>query len=131
MYALAPSFEPLLSLKLGPFGTQIQNHACRYYRSVSSVCLLGLFTHLPHKRVVHGCKQLPYSSLLTCPNEVQVAALKGYEDANSVAMNLWEEVYPDALLIALTDTFSSEAFFKVFLEPASSSVPRSHRSELF
>ncbi|KAJ7127184.1 nicotinate phosphoribosyltransferase [Mycena epipterygia] len=43
-----------------------------------------------------------------------VAALKGYEDANSVAMNLWEEVYPNALLIALTDTFSSEAFFKSF-----------------
>jgi hypothetical protein len=46
---------------------------------------------------------------------LQVAALKGYEDANSVAMNLWEEVYPNALLIALTDTFSSEAFFKVFI----------------
>ncbi|KAJ6577250.1 nicotinate phosphoribosyltransferase [Mycena capillaripes] len=43
-----------------------------------------------------------------------VAALKGYDDANSVAMNLWEEVYPNALLIALTDTFSSEAFFKSF-----------------
>jgi len=43
-----------------------------------------------------------------------VAALKGYEDANSVAMNLWEDVYPNALLIALTDTFSSEAFFKSY-----------------
>ncbi|KAJ7726058.1 nicotinate phosphoribosyltransferase [Mycena maculata] len=43
-----------------------------------------------------------------------VAALKGYEDANSVAMNLWEDVYPNTLLIALTDTFSSEAFFKSF-----------------
>ncbi|KAJ7674164.1 nicotinate phosphoribosyltransferase [Mycena rosella] len=43
-----------------------------------------------------------------------VAALKGYENANSVAMDLWEEVYSNALLIALTDTFSSEAFFKSF-----------------
>ncbi|KAJ6513444.1 Quinolinate phosphoribosyl transferase [Mycena sanguinolenta] len=43
-----------------------------------------------------------------------VAALTGYEDANSVAMNLWEEVYPNALLIALTDTFSSEIFFKSY-----------------
>ncbi|KAJ7475658.1 nicotinate phosphoribosyltransferase [Mycena latifolia] len=43
-----------------------------------------------------------------------VAALKGYEDANSIAMNLWEEVYSNAPLIALTDTFSSEAFFKSF-----------------
>ncbi|KAF7316963.1 Nicotinate phosphoribosyltransferase [Mycena chlorophos] len=43
-----------------------------------------------------------------------VAALKGYEDANSVAMDLWESVYPNALLIALTDTFSSDAFFKSY-----------------
>jgi len=43
-----------------------------------------------------------------------VAALKGYEAANSVAMDLWEEVYPNALLIALTDTFSSETFFKSY-----------------
>ncbi|KAF7375058.1 Nicotinate phosphoribosyltransferase [Mycena sanguinolenta] len=43
-----------------------------------------------------------------------VAALTGYEDANSIAMNLWEEVYPNALLIALTDTFSSETFFKSY-----------------
>ncbi|KAJ7158935.1 nicotinate phosphoribosyltransferase [Mycena filopes] len=43
-----------------------------------------------------------------------VAALKGYKDANSVAMDLWEAVYPNALLIALTDTFSSGAFFKSY-----------------
>ncbi|KAJ7274570.1 nicotinate phosphoribosyltransferase [Mycena haematopus] len=43
-----------------------------------------------------------------------VAALKGYKDANSVAMDLWEEVYPNTLLIALTDTFSSETFFKSY-----------------
>ncbi|KAF7424326.1 nicotinate phosphoribosyltransferase [Pleurotus ostreatus] len=43
-----------------------------------------------------------------------VAALKGYADANSVALDLWEEVYPEALQIALTDTFSTQAFFKSF-----------------
>jgi nicotinic acid phosphoribosyltransferase len=42
-----------------------------------------------------------------------VGAMKGYEDANSAALDLWEEVYPNALLIALTDTFSTAAFFKV------------------
>jgi hypothetical protein len=30
-------------------------------------------------------------------------------------LDLWETVYPDALLIALTDTFSSESFFKAWL----------------
>lgn len=39
----------------------------------------------------------------------------GYENANGVALKLWEETYPNALLIALTDTFSTEAFFKVGL----------------
>lgn len=54
----------------------------------------------------------PFS--LICSQFLQVAALKGYENANSIAMDLWEEVYSNALLIALTDTFSSETFFKVF-----------------
>ncbi|KAI0027403.1 nicotinate phosphoribosyltransferase [Vararia minispora EC-137] len=43
-----------------------------------------------------------------------VAALTGYEGANGRAMDLWEAVYPDVLLIALTDTFSTKAFFDDF-----------------
>ncbi|KAJ7219967.1 nicotinate phosphoribosyltransferase [Mycena pura] len=43
-----------------------------------------------------------------------VAALRGYKNANSVAMDLWENVYHDSLLIALTDTFSSQVFFESF-----------------
>ena len=42
-----------------------------------------------------------------------VAVLKGYENANGKALDLWEEVYPDVLLLALTDTFSTEVFYKV------------------
>jgi nicotinate phosphoribosyltransferase len=38
--------------------------------------------------------------------------MKGYENATAMALDLWEEVYPNALLIALTDTFSTAAFFK-------------------
>ncbi|KAK2463479.1 hypothetical protein APHAL10511_004565 [Amanita phalloides] len=42
-----------------------------------------------------------------------VAVLKGYESANSTALALWESVYPSgASLIALTDTFSTEVFFR-------------------
>ncbi len=43
----------------------------------------------------------------------QVGALRGYEHANKLALDLWEAVYPNALLLALTDTFSTEAFYKV------------------
>ena len=39
--------------------------------------------------------------------------MKGYEHANATALALWEEVYPDALQLALTDTFSTEVFYKV------------------
>jgi nicotinate phosphoribosyltransferase len=54
-----------------------------------------------------------------------VAALNGYEHANSTALNLWEEIYGDkkSPLIALTDTFSTECFLREFMaEPE-----RAHR----
>ena len=42
-----------------------------------------------------------------------VAAIGGYENTNGRAMDLWEMVYPNVLLVALTDTFSTEAFYQV------------------
>ena len=45
----------------------------------------------------------------------KVAALHGYEGANSRALDFWEEVYDKGPLIALTDTFSTEAFYKVIV----------------
>ncbi|KAG8942046.1 nicotinate phosphoribosyltransferase [Tulasnella sp. 424] len=45
-----------------------------------------------------------------------IAAARGYERANLLALELWEEVYPttmsNSLHIALTDTFTSSVFFK-------------------
>ncbi|KAF8150550.1 nicotinate phosphoribosyltransferase [Crassisporium funariophilum] len=45
-----------------------------------------------------------------------VAALNGYEHANSNALDLWEQVYNDSKspLIALTDTFYTESFLREF-----------------
>ncbi|KAF7789094.1 hypothetical protein EIP86_000027 [Pleurotus ostreatoroseus] len=45
-----------------------------------------------------------------------IGALKGYQHANSMALDLWEVTYPDALHLALTDTFSTEAFYKDFVK---------------
>lgn len=45
-----------------------------------------------------------------------VGALRGYEGVNALAQTLWEQVYPDSLLLALTDTFSTEAFYKDFVQ---------------
>ncbi|KAF8274821.1 nicotinate phosphoribosyltransferase [Lactarius quietus] len=43
-----------------------------------------------------------------------IGAMRGYEHANGIALDLWEEVYPNAVLVALTDTFSTKAFFQDF-----------------
>ncbi|KAF5359646.1 hypothetical protein D9756_003184 [Leucocoprinus leucothites] len=47
-----------------------------------------------------------------------IGALRGYEHVNDTALRLWEESYPNTpgLLTALTDTFSTEAFFKEILQ---------------
>jgi len=42
-----------------------------------------------------------------------VAAIGGYENVNGRAMDLWEAIYPNVLLVALTDTFSTEVFYQV------------------
>ena len=46
---------------------------------------------------------------------IQVGALKGYEGANAKALALWQETYPNHSFVALTDTFSTEVFFRVCL----------------
>ncbi|KAL0568599.1 nicotinate phosphoribosyltransferase [Marasmius crinis-equi] len=46
-----------------------------------------------------------------------LGALKGYENVHDLALDLWEQVYyPKSLLLALTDTFSSEAFYQSFVK---------------
>jgi hypothetical protein len=62
--------------------------------------------------MVHGCKVflLLTGGVLT---STKIAALKGYEDANGIALDLWTQVYSSSLLVALTDTFSTDVFFRV------------------
>jgi len=50
-----------------------------------------------------------------------IAALRGYDGPNSPALDIWEQVYPaespssPAMYIALTDTFTSDVFFRELL----------------
>ncbi|KDQ64394.1 hypothetical protein JAAARDRAFT_28022 [Jaapia argillacea MUCL 33604] len=44
-----------------------------------------------------------------------VATLKGYQNCSGIALDLWEAVYPNALHFALTDTFSTEVFYRDFV----------------
>jgi len=70
---------------------------------------------------VHFARLFGISPVGTIAHEwtMGIAALRGYEHANSIAMDLWEETYPTTLTntlhIALTDTFSSEVFFKEYV----------------
>ncbi|TIA93375.1 hypothetical protein E3P99_00113 [Wallemia hederae] len=45
-----------------------------------------------------------------------IAAMTGYSNANYTALTLWEKTFGDKLLIALTDTFTTDAFWREFLE---------------
>jgi hypothetical protein len=78
--------------------------------------------HLDHltefnipQRMVHGSKSASINISITplINSWAQLASLNGYEGVHNRALTMWEEVYPDALLVALTDTFTTQAFFKV------------------
>jgi len=66
---------------------------------------------------VHLARKYEVVAIGTIAHEwfMGIGALKGYEHANAIAMGLWEKVYPDVLLLALTDTFSTKAFFQDFV----------------
>jgi len=65
---------------------------------------------------VHLARKYGLTPIGTIAHEwfMGVAALKGYERTHLKAMDLWEAVYPNAMLVALTDTFTTEAFYKDF-----------------
>ncbi|KAG6877512.1 hypothetical protein C0993_006462 [Termitomyces sp. T159_Od127] len=65
---------------------------------------------------VHFARKYNLTPIGTIAHEwfMGVAALKGYENTHSTSLDLWEAVYPDSLLIALTDTFTTKAFFEDF-----------------
>ncbi|THV02788.1 nicotinate phosphoribosyltransferase [Dendrothele bispora CBS 962.96] len=41
-----------------------------------------------------------------------IGALRGYEQVHEIALDIWEKIYAPVLLVALTDTFTTDAFFK-------------------
>lgn len=115
-------------MRIGPSGSEVQDSACRHD---SSVCQFFFILSYRGSKRTHpemivngswGCvviSAVPWTRFccaVTNGKEVesqQVGALRGYEHANGVAMDLWEAVYPNVLLLALTDTFSTEGFYKV------------------
>ncbi|KAF8504186.1 Quinolinate phosphoribosyl transferase [Hysterangium stoloniferum] len=46
-----------------------------------------------------------------------IGAILGYEHVNAKALDLWHDVYGSENLIALTDTFTTDSFFRDFTPP--------------
>lgn len=64
---------------------------------------------------VHLAIKYDMKAMGTYPHElVQFHSLYGYGQANYMAMENWSEIYQADLGIALTDTYTSELFFKNF-----------------
>ncbi|KIY73764.1 nicotinate phosphoribosyltransferase [Cylindrobasidium torrendii FP15055 ss-10] len=64
---------------------------------------------------VHYAQKYNLAPMGTVAHEwfMGVAALKGYENSNNLALDYWEKIYAGkSTLIALTDTFSTKAFFE-------------------
>ncbi|CAL1712964.1 unnamed protein product [Somion occarium] len=66
--------------------------------------------HLAHKHQTEPIGTIAHEWFMA------VGALLGYDNANGKSLDLWESVYPNVLLLALTDTFSTEAFYKDFVK---------------
>jgi len=73
--------------------------------------LFVLKVHFSHK---FGLK--PVSRTFAHEWPMGIAALHGYKQANTIALQLWEDVYPgkqfNTLHIALPDTFTTDAFYE-------------------
>jgi len=83
-------------------------------RASRDVSAKGRFTGTSNAHFAHKYGLTPIG---TIAHEwfMGVAAIKGYEHTHSVSLDLWESVYRDSILIALTDTFTTDAFFKDFM----------------
>ncbi|PPQ75671.1 hypothetical protein CVT24_001934 [Panaeolus cyanescens] len=88
--------------------------------SMPSFVLLGTCLLLPavSQGRVHLARLYNLPPIGTIAHEwfMGVAALEGYENANSKALKLWEDVFlgKGAPLIALTDTFATDTFLRDF-----------------
>jgi nicotinate phosphoribosyltransferase len=97
------------------FGTRrrfsIKNHDMVVASCVKYAPTVFVGTSNPYLAMKHRCKAMG-----TQAHEwyMSIAALYGFTMANKIGMEKWVEVYQGDLGIALTDTFTSDIFFKDF-----------------
>ena len=111
----AIKFEEELNVKVADFGTRRrysysnQDDVVQLWKKHAPNTFVGTSNvHLAHK---HGVKAIG-----TQAHEWFMfhAAKYGFHQADAISLGRWVDVYNGALGIALTDTFTTEAFFKSF-----------------
>ena len=90
------------------FSYEVQNKICEYLKKYSKTCV-GTSN-------VHFAMQYNMKPIGTHPHEWFMfhGAQYGYKAANYVALENWVDVYDGDLGIALSDTYTSDVFFKSF-----------------
>lgn len=90
------------------FSYEIQDNVCEYLKKYAKTCVGTSNVHFAMK---YGMKPIG-----THPHEWFMfhGAQYGYKNANYIALENWVDVYDGDLGIALTDTYTSDVFFRNF-----------------
>ena len=90
------------------FNYEVQNRICKYLKNFSKTCVGTSNVHFAMK---YGMKPIG-----THPHEWFMfhGAQYGYKSANYLALENWVDVYDGDLGIALSDTYTTDVFFRNF-----------------
>lgn len=90
------------------FSYDVQDKICAYIKENSGTCVGTSNVHFAMKYNMRPCGTHPHEWFMFH------GAQFGYKNANYMALENWTNVYDGDLGIALTDTFTSDVFFRNF-----------------
>lgn len=102
------------NIKFSEFGTRrrynydVQNRVIDYIKQFSKTCVGTSNVHFAMKYDMVPCGTHPHEWFMFHASQF------GYKNANYLALENWVNVYDGALGTALTDTFTSDVFFRNF-----------------
>ena len=102
------------NIKFSEFGTRrrynydVQNRVIGYIKQFSKTCVGTSNVHFAMKYDMVPCGTHPHEWFMFHASQF------GYKNANYLALENWVNVYDGALGTALTDTFTSDVFFRNF-----------------
>lgn len=116
LYKLANKidFANVRNIKFSEFGTRrrysydVQDKVIEYIKEHSTTCVGTSNVHFAMKYDMIPCGTHPHEWFMFHASQF------GYKNANYLALENWVNVYDGALGTALTDTFTSDVFFRNF-----------------